>query len=364
MSRGRDLDEPGCAEPRGRRELQHRRSRHQQDGERNFYGVSLLADTVRRTGSPAYRSRRGLLVIAKRVPHDRRHPPPSEDAVVDQETTRQEPRIPLLYGWLGSFTLHVFLLLGFPSLFPQALHVSKEPFHWDVALVQTIPTAHESVQTADAPQSVVPKQPDRTPTSPHIYRTIRYAPPERIASRAPKTDAPVTSPSEVATTAIPNELPSTLNQITELPRQPTEPLAASTTQEPSIQEAAATLGEENRPPTEIARPALATVSDATVVSVTRPDYGWLQQAIFRRLEELKRSSHPLLDESRPLKVTVKAVVSNEGLLLDSTIVKSSGLDRIDQEAIALVQRVFPLQLDRSLDRRQIVMRIPISYSQE
>lgn len=96
----------------------------------------------------------------------------------------------------------------------------------------------------------------------------------------------------------------------------------------------------------------------------RPDYGWLQQAIFQRLEELKRSSRPSLDDSRPLKVLVKAVVSREGILLDSAVVKSSGLDRIDQEAMALVQRAFPMQLDRPLDRQQVAMRIPITYSRE
>jgi outer membrane biosynthesis protein TonB len=50
--------------------------------------------------------------------------------------------------------------------------------------------------------------------------------------------------------------------------------------------------------------------------------------------------------------------------LDSPVAKSSGLDHIDQEAMALVQRAFPLQLDRTLDRQQIVMRIPITYSRE
>lgn len=86
--------------------------------------------------------------------------------------------------------------------------------------------------------------------------------------------------------------------------------------------------------------------------------------IFRRLEELKRASRPQLDDFRPLKVLVKAVVSQDGSLLGSEVIKSSGLDRIDQEAVALVQRAFPMQLDRTIDRRQIVMRIPISYSRE
>lgn len=61
---------------------------------------------------------------------------------------------------------------------------------------------------------------------------------------------------------------------------------------------------------------------------------------------------------------VKAVVSRDGTLLDFAVVKSSGLDRIDQEAMALVQRAFPMQLDRPLDRQQVAMRIPITYSRE
>jgi protein TonB len=86
--------------------------------------------------------------------------------------------------------------------------------------------------------------------------------------------------------------------------------------------------------------------------------------VSRRLEELKRSSRPSLDDSSRLKVLVKAVVSSTGELMEAEVVKSSGLDRIDQEAMTLVQRAFPLPLDHTLDRQQVVMRIPISYSRD
>jgi TonB family protein len=298
-----------------------------------------------------------------------RHPAPLEGTDVDQATTTQGLRIRFLHGWFVSFVLHGLFLFSFLPLFRQSVITTHhEPFHWDVTLVQTIPTAHESIQTADVLQPAVPKQPDRTPTISHVNRTIRHAAPsaERITSRAPKTEAPVTSPREVATTSTPNELPSTLDQTTESPRQQTEPPMDSTASTPSLETAAAVVSEGSTPTTEAAQPspAPATTSDVAAVSAIRPDYSWLQQAIFRRLEELKRSSPPSLDESRPLKVTVKAVVSREGNLLDSAVVKSSGFDRIDQEAMALVQQAFPLQLDRSLDRGQIVMRIPITYSRE
>jgi len=99
---------------------------------------------------------------------------------------------------------------------------------------------------------------------------------------------------------------------------------------------------------------------------TRPqmDYGWLQQALFRRLEELKRSSRLLIDESGRMRVLVRAVVSSTGELMEAEIVKSSGHHRIDQEAMTLVHRAFPMSLDRDLERSQIVMRIPITFSRD
>jgi len=86
--------------------------------------------------------------------------------------------------------------------------------------------------------------------------------------------------------------------------------------------------------------------------------------VSRRLEELKRFSRPSLGDSTKLKVLVKAVVSNSGELMETEVVTSSGLARIDQEAVALVQRAFPVSLDDVIDRPQIVMRIPITYSRD
>lgn len=290
---------------------------------------------------------------------------------MNPETTTQEMRLPQLQSWLISFGLHGFLLFGFLSLFHQPLAVNPTvPFHWDVTLVQSPQPTSEAIQTAAVPQPAVPKQPDRTPTAPHVSRTTRHAAPfpERIISHAPTTEAPVISPSKVATTSIPNESPSTQDQATELPQQQTEsPISPTTSTSPGLETVVPdTTIEGHTTPTNVSQPspAPATTSDPATISSTRPDYGWLQQAIFRRLEELKRSTHPFLDQSQPLKVLVRAVVSHEGALLEAEVVKSSGLGRIDQEAMALVQRAFPMQLDRPLDRQQVAMRIPITYSRE
>lgn len=50
--------------------------------------------------------------------------------------------------------------------------------------------------------------------------------------------------------------------------------------------------------------------------------------------------------------------------MEAEVVKSSGVARIDQEAMSLVQRAFPLRLDYAIDRPQIVMRIPVTYSRD
>jgi protein TonB len=284
--------------------------------------------------------------------------------------------MPFRQGWLGSIALHGLVFLSLFPLFRQSLiTIPNEAFHWDVALVQSTPTAHKSGQNTDVPHPTIAKQPDRTPPTSHANHTIHHPAPsaERIASLAQKAEAPVTStsmadnpspvpsPSETATSSIPNELPP-MTQAHEPPRQQTEtPISSMTQAPPQLKTAtAATHIEENTPPPHLIQPSSA--SDAPVASEIRPDYSWLQQAIFYRLEDLKRSSHPFLNQSRPLKVMVRVVVSREGTLLDSAVVTSSGLDRIDQEAMALVQRAFPMQFDRILDRQQIIMRIPITYS--
>ncbi len=293
---------------------------------------------------------------------------------MNQDTTIQESRMPFRQGWLGSIALHGLVFLSLFPLFRQSLiTIPNEAFHWDVALVQAIPTTHESVQTAGATKPPVPNPPNRTPTASLANRTTRQLAPsaEHITSSGPKTEAPVTStpiPDSSSSVTSPNELLPPLDQASEPPQQPTEtPISLTTQAAPQLGKAAAiTPIEESVRRTDATQPSSlsAPALDTTTAAAIRPDYGWLRQAIFRRLEELKRSSHPSLDDPRPLKVMVKAVVSREGILLDSAVVKSSGLDRTDQEAMALVQRAFPMQLDHPLDRQQVAMRIPITYSRE
>jgi protein TonB len=249
-------------------------------------------------------------------------------------------------------------------------------------LVQTTQIADESSHIIDNPKPAIPEQPVRTPTISHAKRTTPHATSSSehnplLESQTatpvepefqPDIASSVPSSKESPTASISEPHPSVDSQTSDPPLLQAATPFESPTQEPPrpVTAAAAAPTEENTPSADATQPlpTPTTASDFAAVFAIQADYGWLQQAIFRRLEELKRSSRPLLDRSRPLKVLVRAVVSNEGTLLDAEVVKSSGLDRIDQEAMALVQRAFPMQLDRPLDRQQMAMRIPITYSRE
>lgn len=298
------------------------------------------------------------------------------------EASTAELRMPLRNGWLGSIALHGLLLLSFLPLFRQPMTaIPKESFHWDVMLVQSTQTADQPVQPINTAKPTMTSLPKSAPVLPRAVRTTRRAAPsaERIVPIEPQMTepmAPLSQPSIASATTLPEDsaaaslsdkpTPNQSQASNPQPQQADTPTNSTTAEPGAAQTTGLTSTEAGSSVTETAQPSAPPITAAAPdsVSTQRPDYGWLQQAIFKRLEELKRSSRPSLDQSQPIKVLVKAVVSREGTLLDSSVAKSSGLDHIDQEAMALVQRAFPMQLDRTLDRQQIVMRIPITYSRE
>jgi TonB family protein len=190
-------------------------------------------------------------------------------------------------------------------------------------------------------------------------------PPTPIAQLPPVISSPTLSPAQ--TTLIPPEtlageqLNTNGTAVPVSRESPTQPVT-SVEQDIPYPPASATTDTAMDTASVPPRPVSFTASERP--SAPHTDFSWLQQAVSRSLEELKRLSRPSLDDSSKLKVLVKAVVSNRGELIEAEVVKSSGLNRIDQEAMTLVQRVFPMPLDHTLDRQQIVMRIPITYSRD
>jgi periplasmic protein TonB len=299
-------------------------------------------------------------------------------------------------GWSVSLVLHLILLsVIWPALQQLPAPVLTEPFRWNVTLVQSSqPSAavessgeeslpHQDFRAVDAaaenpaPPRLARPSLDRSPNNeshmtaqPVAAPKLATAPdplaPEdtspKIPDAAPPTHSitePMPVPQEfeqtqklVATASVEAEPPASIA----LPREVEAPPPPA----PAKSETPAPLHQPSDPSPGPPVPSTASSEFAG----PRADYSWLQRAVSRRLEELKGFSRPSLGESTKLKVLVKAVVSNSGELMETEVVKSSGLARIDQEAVALVQRAFPVSLDEVIDRPQIVMRIPITYSRD
>lgn len=301
-----------------------------------------------------------------------------------------------------SLVFHGLLLSAVLPLFRwQPIAIPPEPFRWDVPLIRSTQPADEPVQTAEAIEPTGPIQTRPVPLPADMNRPILTVAssaedivPVQLATETPVTAEPqpvnppaiaapeatapaakVTDPAsrKVAEEPAPSisaseEQPVTALRTSQPAVQQTEPPAAPTAQEPPAPAPTATnSGNIRVPASDSIRPTPATMAPPAQTNsspATHADYGWLQRAVSRRLEDLKRASRPSLEDSRQLKVLVKAVISSAGELLETEIAKSSGLERIDQEAMTLVQRAFPMSLDHNLDRPRIVMRIPVTYSRD
>lgn len=287
-------------------------------------------------------------------------------------------------GWGFSLILHG-VLLG--TIVPAFRHLPtptySEPFQWNVIFTelsqQTTPkepgtntafsdetprtTEVEALGSISSPTDVhgSPKQPKKH--SAHLANESSNTGSQLAAPPTPSTTQ--TAPATEET--LPGEQPNThitASPVSNEPSAQTEALVEQEIPAPptSATDTAMAPTQSMDAPPASSLPTPAVVSDQP--SSPQADYSWLQRAVSHRLEELKRLSRPSLDDASRLKVLVKAVVSNTGELLEAEVVKSSGLNRIDQEAMTLVQRAFPMPLDHTLDRRQIVMRIPITYSRD
>ena len=302
-------------------------------------------------------------------------------------------------GWGFSLILHGILLIAIVSAFRHLpIPTQREPFRWNVTFAEwpqqttsvesdsDVPLENTSLRASGSEvpgsassQTYVPRPPKQTKNDRnHVAETSSRTRP-LLATPSPTLMAqtqPEVSPQMLATTqrtpvvqeALPSEQP-TPDMTASLIKSDTsaQPMATIERELPSSPApiaayAAMAPAQPMDPPSIPPPPALPAAS--VQPSVPQTDYSWLQRAVSRRLEDLKRSSRPSLDDSSRLKVLVKAVVSSTGELMEAEVVKSSGLDRIDQEAMTLVQRAFPMPLDHTLDRQQIVMRIPITYSRD
>lgn len=94
----------------------------------------------------------------------------------------------------------------------------------------------------------------------------------------------------------------------------------------------------------------------------RSDYGWLAELMAQWIKDLdKRYPATLRAEGIQGKVTLTAILHEDGLLSDVRVVKSSGSAALDQVALEDVSNGTQIKLSRPLERHQMPVKFSITY---
>ena len=291
-------------------------------------------------------------------------------------------------GWLVSVLLHGTVALA-AILFVKQIQLAPqdEPFKWNVAMVSTT----QPVQpTASSPnQAPAPSVPSTTSVpSPHMQQT---APTQTLPSPRPLAQQTTPSISERIVTPLMTEpLPpqsTAPSQSTAHTTQPAEPIRHETVA-PMVTEAtsivkpaeasvavSAESGSQTAPssaPSAILEHTaqsdqapeptqMAAISSAPTNAPTTRDYGWLSEAILRRVEELKRYPASARVDHAEGKVVVKAVIDEDGGIGELEVFQSSGHPGLDKAAVETMREAAPFHLPRPLGQPRMTIKIPMSY---
>ena len=306
----------------------------------------------------------------------------------------------------GGLALAALLFVQRIQLAPQA-----DPFKWNVSIEAPSPPPMTSPVDASTPPRPAPTAPplraaQAVPPSPPVTPVVeKPAPTPPVAELPPKPlvspkpepvraqgpppapvtqadqpvkqpDAPappaasaVTSPQSAQTTPSiqPAETP-----VASPPHEPAPAVPSPKIEPPPPQPASASPHEPmaptpnetraTQPPATAAGPQVAAVAPASQPKVTRKDYGWLSDLMARWIGDLdKRYPASLRTEGIQGKVTLTAILHEDGMLTDVRVANSSGNALLDQVAMEDVKKGPPIRLSRPLEQPQMPVKFSIIY---
>jgi periplasmic protein TonB len=272
------------------------------------------------------------------------------------------PTGPVAASWLISCLLHAGLAFA-AVLFVQRIQLAAqtEPFQWDVAMVAPLSTPAQSTPTAQ-PAAAFPSgarqpipatkspPPSAMPVEPVMSKPAASATtassPEPFQEQplhhepTPSSPAPILS-SASPPTSLPAHLSDALSEQEPFSRDhETSPVDSQTTTDSS----------------------LAPFTTTNQLQSAKVDYEWLAALMAQWIEGLdKRYPAMLRIEGAKGKVTLTAILHEDGWLSEVRIVKSSGYAALDQVAVEDVQNGRPVHLPHPLGRAQIPVKFSISY---
>jgi periplasmic protein TonB len=111
------------------------------------------------------------------------------------------------------------------------------------------------------------------------------------------------------------------------------------------------------------RTVVAKAAPATTPK-TRADYGWVRDALWRRIVEMKHYPAQARLNHLEGKVILRAVIRSDGHLEDLSVKESSGHRLLDEAAMEVIRRICPVPMKQALGRPEVVVMIPIDYRLE
>jgi len=268
-------------------------------------------------------------------------------------------------SWVFSVLLHG-AAVGTAIALVADLHLAPqpEPFKWDVSVVET-PMQSDNLRPAPAETRPVEPQPVTQPAQQVVRQEVR----QEVREVRPVVQTTIQSTQVVNRTVQAIDTPQTV---------PVETTEAVTTSEalPVVREAEAPLTPPVMAETLSASPPEPTVVSRPVVKATQPavrelpvrsapatkvDYGWLAEALWSKVEQLKRYPHMARMNRWEGRVVLRVVIREDGHLLDLAVAESSGHSVLDQDALEILRQASPLKLKHPLGKSQVVVQVPISY---
>ena len=277
-------------------------------------------------------------------------------------------------GWIISVLLHgtvaftALLLVKQVQLAPQ-----NEAFKWNVAMVSPTPQVQSPTQAQNqaparsgpsAPSAPIPPAQQPTQTQPvSSSLLLDQQTPLPISERTNNPAAlepPLPTQMELATPA--RSMAHTI--------EPTEPIIHATDTPAEVSTESTAQNTPSNAPTSILGQAaytdqlpaqMATLSQAPSTAQTKRDYGWLSEAILRRVEELKRYPASARVDRAEGKVVIKAVITEDGNLGEVEVFQSSGYPTLDKAAIDTMRQAAPFHLPHPLGQPRMTIKIPMSY---
>lgn len=246
-------------------------------------------------------------------------------------------------GWAFSLLVHALGISAAIALVAD-LHLAPqpEPFRWDVSVVETpTPQQPDKPTPSQVKPTSPPPKPERQPVDPQPVRQTVQTVQQVVRQEIVREVRPVVQ----ATSQMLNRTVQTV----QTPQQ-TVPV-----------ETQSVVSAEPYPvETEQASPVVKELQVRSAPT-TKADYSWLAEALWNRVEQLKRYPHIARMNRWQGKVVLRAVIREDGQLMDLEIAESSGHSVLDRDAMEVMKQASPLKLKHPLGQPQVVVQVPINY---